>query len=62
MNANSLFVSTGGFTSHAKAVAKHNEVHLLDLEEIVNLIVHWYEEMPTETRSLLPLKKVYVPE
>ncbi|MDM5322035.1 restriction endonuclease [Bacillus altitudinis] len=62
MNANSLFVSTGGFTSHAKAVAKHNEVHLLDLEELVNLIVHWYEDMPTETRSLLPLKKVYVPE
>ena len=30
IDANSLFVSTGGFTSHAEAVAKHNSVRLVN--------------------------------
>jgi restriction system protein len=62
IDANSLFVSTGGFTSHAEAVAKHNSVRLVDLEELVDLVVKWYENMPTDIRALLPLKKMYVPE
>ena len=62
MDANALFVSTGSFTSHAEAVAKHNSVRLVDLEELVELINHWYEKMPNDARSLLPLKKMYVPE
>jgi restriction system protein len=62
IDANSLFVSTGGFTSHAEAVAKHNSVRLIDLEELVDLVVKWYENMPTDARALLPLKKMYVPE
>ncbi|WP_338452569.1 restriction endonuclease [Niallia oryzisoli] len=62
IDANSLFVSTGGFTSHAEAVAKHNSVRLVDLEELVRLIVDWYEKMPNDKRVLLPLQKVYVPE
>lgn len=62
IDANSLFVSTGGFTSHAEAVAKHNSVRLVDLEELVDLVMKWYENMPTDVRTLLPLKKMYVPE
>lgn len=62
IDANSLFVSTGGFTSHAEAVAKHNSVRLVDLEELVELVMKWYENMPTDVRALLPLKKMYVPE
>jgi restriction system protein len=62
IDANSLFVSTGGFTSHAEAVAKHNSVRLVDLEELVRLIVKWYEKMPNDKRVLLPLQKMYVPE
>ena len=62
IDANSLFVSTGGFTSYAEAVAKHNSVRLIDLEELVDLIVKWYQNMPTDVRALLPLKKMYVPE
>ena len=62
LEANCLFVSTGGFTSHAEAVAKHNSVKLLDLEELVQLIVQWYEYMPNDARALLPLQKMYVPE
>ncbi|KXI70702.1 restriction endonuclease [Bacillus cereus group sp. MYBK77-1] len=62
MDANSLFVSTGGFTSQAESIARNNNVKLLDLEELVNSIVYWYDKMPNETRSLLPLQKMYVPE
>ncbi|WP_342026108.1 restriction endonuclease [Cytobacillus pseudoceanisediminis] len=62
IDANSLFVSTGGFTSQAEAIAKNNNVKLLDLEDLVNSLVYWYGEMPNETRSLLPLQKMYVPE
>jgi|UniRef100_C5DAC0 restriction system protein len=62
IDANCLFVSTGGFTSQAEAVAKHNSVKLIDLEELVNLIVYWYEKMPNDARALLPLQKIYVPE
>lgn len=36
IDVNSLFVSTGGFTSHAEAVAKHKSVSLVDLEELVD--------------------------
>lgn len=62
IDANCLFVSTGGFTSHAEAVAKHNSVRLLDLEGLVQLVVKWYENMPNDVRALLPLQKMYVPE
>lgn len=62
LDANSLFVSTGGFTSQAEAVAKHNSVRLVDLEDLVRLVVKWYENMPNDTRALLPLQKIYVPE
>lgn len=62
IDANSLFVSTGGFTSQAEAVANHNSVRLVDLEELVSLVVKWYDEMPNDIRALLPMQKIYVPE
>ncbi|MDM5336398.1 restriction endonuclease [Fictibacillus enclensis] len=62
MDANSIFVSTGGYTSRAVAVAKHNSVHIIDLENLVRLIVQWYEKMPNDKRALIPLQKIYVPE
>lgn len=62
LKANCLFVSTGGFTSQAMIVAKQNSVKLIDLEELVQLIIEWYEFMPNDTRALLPLQKMYVPE
>lgn len=62
LDANSLFVSTGGFTSQAEVVAKHNSVRLVDLEELVELVEDWYEKIPGEIKALLPLQKIYVPE
>lgn len=62
LKANCLFVSTGGFTSQAMIVARQNSVKLIDLEELVQLIIEWYELMPNDTRALLPLQKMYMPE
>jgi len=61
IDANSIFVSTGGFTSHAVKVAKHNGVKTIDLAELVQFVLQWYEDLPVETKALLPLKKIYVP-
>jgi restriction system protein len=60
IGASSLFVSTGGFTSTARTVAQQNGVKLLDITDLVEMINEWYERFPTETKSLLPLKKIYV--
>lgn len=62
MHVNSLFVFKGGFISQAESIARNNNVKLLDLEELVNSIMYWYDKMPNETRSLLPLQKMFVPE
>ncbi|TMV49564.1 restriction endonuclease [Paenibacillus mesophilus] len=59
--ASCLFVSTGGFTTAAKAAAQHNGVKLIDLAGIVELINEWYDKMPVEKQSLIPLKRIYVP-
>lgn len=59
---NCLFVSTGGFSSSAKKEARQHNVKLLDLEQMVKMIVTWYEKMPDDTRSMLPLRKMYIPE
>ena len=39
-----------------------NSVRLVDLEELVDLMVKWYENMPNDVRELLSLQKMYVPE
>ncbi|KGR83642.1 restriction endonuclease [Lysinibacillus boronitolerans] len=62
IQGNSLFVSTGGFTNQALAVAKHSAVKTLDLDDLVELVVEWYEKMPNEVRALIPLKRIYIPE
>lgn len=61
ISANSIFVSTGGFTQAAVSTAKHDGVRLVDLSELVELILKWYEHLPSEKKLLLPLRKLYVP-
>ncbi len=61
IDASSIFVSTGGFTSAAERTAKHSGVRLIDRSELVNLILRWYGHLPNETKALLPLRKIYVP-
>ncbi|WP_150269649.1 restriction endonuclease [Paenibacillus tepidiphilus] len=61
MDASSIFVSTGGYTSSARTVAQQNGVKLLDLSELVQLICEWYEKLPIISQQLIPLQKIYVP-
>lgn len=62
IQGNSLFVSTGGFTNQALAVAKHSAVKTLDLDDLVELVIEWYEKMPNDVRALIPLRRIYIPE
>lgn len=60
-----LYVSTGGFTKEARYEvdrANNNQVSLIDSDELVNLIIHYYDNFDAEARSLLPLRKIHWPE
>lgn len=59
-----LYVSTGGFSKEAKYEAERANIPitLIDLDEIVDLIVQYYDEFDAETRVLIPLTKIYWPE
>jgi restriction system protein len=59
-----LYVSTGGFTKEARYEADraNNQVSLIDSDELVNLIIQYYDNFDVEARSLLPLRKIYWPE
>jgi restriction system protein len=58
-----LFISLGSFTKQAKnfATSKSN-LRLIDGDELVNLILHHYEEFDSRYKGLLPLKRVFIPE
>jgi restriction system protein len=58
-----LFVTLGTFTTQAKNFAKsRNNLRLIDGEELVQLIFEHYEQFDSRYKSLLPLRRVYVPE
>ena len=58
-----LYVSTGGFTKEAKYEADRSSVPLtlIDADELVRLIVQYYDYFDTDTKGLIPLKKIYWP-
>lgn len=57
-----LFVSTGGFTKDARYEADRSNVplRLLTLSDLQELLVLHYEGLDTQTRTLVPLRRVYV--
>jgi restriction system protein len=59
-----LYISTGGFTKEARYEADraNNQVSLIDSDELVNLIINYYDNFDAKARSLLPLRKIYWPE
>ena len=61
IGASCIFVSTGGFTSAASKTAQQNGVKVLDLSKFASLLVEWYENLPNETKALVPLQKIYIP-
>lgn len=55
-----LIVSTGGFTTEADREARKSDKHidLMDLEKFIDLWEEYYEKIPKEGKSLIPLLKV----
>jgi restriction system protein len=62
-NDRCVFVSTGGFTREAKYEAERSSVPLtlVDSDELVVLLIDYYEATDAETRTLVPLRKTYWP-
>ena len=58
-----LYVSTGGFARDARYEAARSSIHLrlLDLSDLRQWLAEYYETLDSETRALLPLKKVFWP-
>lgn len=58
-----LYVSTGGFSNEAQYEAERSNVPvtLADLDTLVDLLEQHYERLDAETRTLVPLTRVYWP-
>ena len=58
-----LYVSTGGFTSDARLEAETSRkaITLLDRDEFIKLLLEHYEVLEPEYKSMVPLRKVWVP-
>lgn len=58
-----LYVSTGGFSKDARYEADRASipVTLWELEDIVRYLVEYYDQLDSETRQLVPLKRIYWP-
>ena len=58
-----LYVSTGGFSKEARYEAERSQIPLtlIAMPELRELLVDYYESLDSETRALVPLRKVYWP-
>jgi len=58
-----LYVSTGGYSKDAKYEADRSTVPitLLDLDDLVDLLIQNYDKIDADTRSLVPLIRLYWP-
>jgi restriction system protein len=58
-----LYASTGGFTKDAKYEAERANIPitLVDSDILVELIIQYYDSFDNETKTLVPLKKIYWP-
>lgn len=61
--AKGIYISTGGFSTEAKYEAERASmpVTLVDIDMLVTLIIQYYDNFDIETRTLLPLIKIYWP-
>lgn len=56
-----IFVSTGGFTRDAQADAAAGRVTLIDIDRLQELLVEYYDRLDQDTKSLVPLRRLYFP-
>lgn len=62
-NEHGLLVTLGTFTNQAMNFGKtKSNLRLIDGDDLVSLILTHYESFDSKYKSILPLKKVYVPE
>jgi len=58
-----LLVTLGTFTNQAKAfAASKSNLRLIDGDELVGLVLRYYDQLDSRYKGLIPLKQVYVPE
>ena len=62
-NDRCLYVSTGGFTTEARYEAERSKVPLtlIDSDQLVELLLDYYENTDAQTRTLVPLRRTYWP-
>jgi restriction system protein len=58
-----LFIALGSYSNDARKfeISKPN-FRLIDGEELVNLILEYYEKFDSRHKGIIPLKRMYVPE
>lgn len=58
-----LYVSTGGFSKEANYEAERASIPitLADADFLVDLIVQYYDQFDTDSKALVPLRKIYWP-
>ena len=58
-----LYVSTGGFTKEARYEGDRSSIPLtlVDMADLRELLVDYYETLDSESRTLVPLRKVFLP-
>lgn len=58
-----LYVSTGGFTSSAREEVSHTDdsIRLLDRDEFIDLLLQHYDDLGSEYKSWIPLRRIWVP-
>lgn len=59
-----LFVCTGGFSNDAKnaTFVKEGRVALVDGLQLLDLLLEDYDEISGRAKSLMPLRRIYIPE
>jgi restriction system protein len=58
-----LFVTLGRFTSQAQSFARgKGNLRLIDGNELVGLILQYYDQFDSHYKGLLPLKRVFIPQ
>lgn len=62
-NEHGLLITLGTFTSPARQFERSkSNLRLIDSEELVDLMLAHYEKFDAKYKSLLPLRRVFVPE
>lgn len=58
-----LYVSTGGYSKEARYEAERSQVPvtLVDIDDLADLLIQYYDKANTEIKALIPLVKLYWP-